>query len=113
MADYITIRKASGKWVVRAGGAIIGESEAAMELTEGSYPPVIYFPRADIGMAFLEKTEKTSHCPHKGDATYYSVSTAAETLRDVAWSYEAPKEAAAGIKDHIAFYTDQVAVEKL
>ena len=53
MAENITIRNAPGKWVVRAGGAILGESDRALELTEGDYPPVIYFPRDDIGMAFL------------------------------------------------------------
>lgn len=114
MADHITIRKAPGKWVVRAGGAIIGESSSALELTEGSYPPVIYFPRGDIGMAFLERTETTSHCPHKGDATYFSITTTGgEELSDAAWSYEKPKDGVAGIRDHLAFYTDRVAVEQL
>ena len=113
MADHIKIHKAEGKWVVRAGGAIIGESAEALSLTEGSYPPVVYFPREDIGMVFLEKTEKTSHCPHKGDATYYSVVTSAETLEDVAWSYEDPNSDVAAIKGHLAFYPNHVAVEKL
>ena len=65
MAENITIRNAPGKWVVRAGGAILGESDRALELTEGDYPPVIYFPRDDIGMAFLEKTASATTCPRK------------------------------------------------
>ncbi|QBY00940.1 DUF427 domain-containing protein [Rhodophyticola sp. CCM32] len=113
MSDHITIRKAAGKWVVRAGGAVIGESDQALELIEGSYPPVIYFPRGDIGMAFLEKTSKTTTCPHKGAATYYTVTSPDEELTDAAWSYEAPIKAVAGIKDHIAFYTDRITVEQL
>ncbi len=48
----ITIRKAPGNWTVRAGGAVIGESSNALELSEGDLAPVIYFPRSDIGMAF-------------------------------------------------------------
>lgn len=113
MSSHVTIAKATGKWVVRAGGAIIAETSNALELREGSYPPVIYFPRGDIGMAFLEKTEKTSTCPHKGHASYYTISSPGGDMTNVAWSYEDPKGDVAAIKDHIAFYTDRVAVEQL
>ena len=80
MADHISIRKAPGTWTVRAGGAVLGESQNALELTEGDYPFVIYFPRDDIAMAFLDRTDKTTHCPHKGDANYFSVVTKSATL---------------------------------
>ena len=70
MSDHIKIRQAPGTWVVRAGGAVLGESTNALELSEGDYPPVIYFPRDDLAMAFLEKTEHTSQCPWKGQASY-------------------------------------------
>ena len=110
----ITIRKADGNWVVRAGGAILGESSNALELTEGDYAPVIYFPRGDIAMAFLDTSEKTTHCPHKGDANYFSIVTKSQTIADAAWSYETPLEQVDRIKDHLAFYTnDLVAVERV
>ncbi len=73
MSDHIKIRQAPGTWVVRAGGAVLGESTNALELSEGDYPPVIYFPRDDLAMAFLEKTEHTSQCPWKGQASYFSI----------------------------------------
>ena len=114
MADHITIRKADGTWTVRAGGAVLGESTDALELSEGDYPPVIYFPRSDIAMAFLDRTEKTSHCPHKGDATYFSVVTKSTTLENAVWTYETPLEGVDRIKDHLAFYThDGITVEKI
>ncbi len=114
MAQHITIRKADGTWSVRAGGAVLGESINALELSEGDYPSVIYFPREDIAMAFLDETEKSTHCPHKGDARYFSVVTKSTTLKDVAWSYEDPKEDVARIKGHVAFYTDgDVTVEQI
>ena len=113
MADHIKIRPASGTWVVRAGGAVVGESAAARELSEGSMPPVIYFPRGDIAMAFLEKTDSTTRCPHKGTATYYTVSSPDGDVVDAAWSYEDPLADMAEIKGHLAFYPDRVAVEKL
>ncbi len=109
----ITIRKATGTWVVRAGGAVLGESTNALELSEGDLPPVIYFPREDFGMAFLDASDRTSYCPHKGDAKYFSVVTKNQVLKDVAWSYETPNEGVEAIAGHLAFYTDQVAVEKL
>ena len=114
MADHIKIRPASGTWVVRAAGAVIGESKAALELTEGDYTPVIYFPRADIAMAFLDASDTTSHCPHKGDAAYYSIIAKSGEIKDAAWSYENPKADVAAIKDHLAFYVnDDVTVERL
>ncbi len=114
MADQIKITKAPGSWTVRAGGAVLGESNAALELTEAGMAPVIYFPRSDIAMAFLDATETTSHCPHKGDARYYSVVTKSRTLENAVWSYENPKEDVAEIKDHLAFYgIDEITVEQL
>lgn len=113
MADHIKIRPASGTWVVRAGGAVLGESTAALELSEGDLPPVIYFPRDDVAMEFLDPSDRTSNCPHKGDAVYFSIVTKSTVLEDVAWSYEAPKSGVADIAGYLAFYPDQVAVEKL
>jgi uncharacterized protein (DUF427 family) len=113
MTSHIKIRKAAGTWVVRAGGAVIGESKTALELTEGDYPPVIYFPRADIGMAFLDASGQGSHCPFKGDATYYSIVTKSDVIKNAAWSYESPNADVAEIAGHLAFYPNLVAVEKL
>jgi uncharacterized protein (DUF427 family) len=110
----ITIRKAEGTWTVRAGGAVLGESRDALELIEGDYPAVIYFPRDDIAMAFLDRTDHSSHCPKKGDASYFSIVTKSTTLENAAWSYEAPMEGVDRIKDHLAFYaTDFVTVERV
>ena len=113
MADHIRIRKSDATWVVRTADAIIAESRDALELSEGDYPAVVYFPRGDVAMAFLEKTDKSTHCPHKGDATHYSISAPGGTLENAAWSYEAPKDDVAEIAAHVAFYTDRVNVEKL
>ena len=113
MADHIKIRPAGGTWVVRAGGAVLGESKNALELIEGEYPPVIYFPRDDIAMAFLDSSDTTSHCPYKGDARYFSIIAKSGAIKDAVWSYEDPKDGVAEIKDHLAFYTSKVTVEQV
>jgi len=113
MADHIKIRPAAGTWVVRAGGAVLGESKNALELSEGDYPAVIYIPRNDIAMAFLDASDTKSHCPYKGDASYYSIIAKSGEIKDAAWSYEDPKEGLEAIKGHLAFYTDRVAVEEV
>ncbi|MFK7938902.1 MAG: DUF427 domain-containing protein [Roseovarius sp.] len=113
MAD-IKIRKAEGTWSVRAGGAVLAESKHALELCEPGYDDVIYFPRDDIAMAFLDRTDLSTHCPHKGDASYFSIVTKSQTLENVGWSYETPSEGVARIKAHIAFSPNEfVAVEQL
>lgn len=113
MADHISIRNASGTWVVRASGAVLGESANALELTEGSSASVIYFPREDIGMSFLEKTASTTRCPHKGTATYFTVSGPDGDAVDAAWSYEDPSSEVSAIAGYVAFNVDRVAVEML
>ncbi|WP_171178436.1 DUF427 domain-containing protein [Ruegeria sp. HKCCD8929] len=114
MTDHIRIRKAPGKWSVRSGGAILGETTNALELSEGDLDPVIYFPRADIAMAFLDRTDKVTHCPHKGDANYYSIVNMSTVTENAVWTYENPIEAVAEIKEYLAFEKlDSVKVERL
>lgn len=113
MADHIKIRPATGTWVVRAAGAVLGESRNALELTEGDYPPVIYFPRTDIAMAFLDPTDMTSNCPYKGAASYFTIEAKSGPVPNAAWSYENPIKAVAEIKDYIAFFHEKVAVEQV
>ena len=114
MAEHIRIAPAEGTWVVRAGGAVLGESERALLLAEGDYPEIVYFPREDIAMEFLEASDTKTTCPHKGEASYFSIITKSTTLQDAAWSYELPISGVSEIAGHLAFRaTDQVAVEQV
>lgn len=113
MSDHIKIRPATGTWVIRAAGAVLGESSAALELTEGDMPPVIYFPRDDISMAFFDESDTTSSCPHKGSASYFHLEAKSGRIADAAWSYEDPKAGLEQIAGYLAFYTNKIAVEQL
>lgn len=114
MPRDITISPADGTWVVRAGGAVLGESSRALELVEEGYTPVIYFPRDDIAMAFLDQTDLTTTCPFKGEATYFSIVSKSKTYENAVWTYESPLDGVAKIKGYLAFYVQEgVAVEQV
>ena len=114
MTENIKIRALSGKWSIRAAGAVIAETRRALELTERGYDPVIYFPCNDIAMAFLDQTDKISQCPHKGDARYFSIITKNGPIENVAWSYKTQKKDLARIKDHLAFHlNDEITIEQV
>jgi uncharacterized protein (DUF427 family) len=59
-------------------------------------------------MALLTRSDRTTYCPYKGDAAYFSIALGGERSTDAVWSYEAPYPAVADIKDHLAFYPDKV-----
>ena len=107
----LSIVAAEGTWVVRAGGAVIGESERAFELVEGDGAPVIYFPRDDLGMAFLEGSPTVAASRTLGDARFFSIVTGAGLIEDAAWSYDSPRDGAERIAGLIAFDSRLVAVE--
>ncbi|GGH52053.1 DUF427 domain-containing protein [Frigidibacter albus] len=113
MNSQIHIRKLPGTLVVRAGGAVLGESDAALELTEGTLPPVIYFPRDDLAMAFLDGSDRRSSCPRKGEAEYFTIALNSGELADAGWSYPAPLAEATRIAGHVAFDTVRVTVERV
>ncbi len=113
MTTHIRIDPAEGCWVVRAEGAVIAESRSALALTEGARDPVIYFPRSDVAMAFLEPSDRVTRCPHKGETVYFHIAAAAGTIANAAWSYEAPLPGVAAIAGTLAFDPALVTVERI
>ncbi|NMM43168.1 DUF427 domain-containing protein [Rhodospirillaceae bacterium KN72] len=93
---------------VSVGGKVIAESRRALTLREAAYPAAVYFPREDVDMTALERSGHATYCPYKGDASYYSIPAGGARSENAVWSYEAPYEAVADIKDHLAFYPDRV-----
>jgi uncharacterized protein (DUF427 family) len=105
---HITITAIAEPVTVSVGGVRLGESHNALELREGSYPPVTYVPREDIDMSRLVRTEKATTCPWKGQASYYSIRTDGGLLDNAVWTYEDPIPDVAPIAGHLAFYSDRV-----
>ena len=75
---------------VEVGGELIAESSRALELRETGHRPRWYLPLEDVREGVLEPSEKTSHCPFKGDASYYSVRAGGELHPDLVWTYRDP-----------------------
>jgi uncharacterized protein (DUF427 family) len=93
---------------VTFAGAVIADTTRALTLKEVNYPPVQYVPRADADMSLLKPTAHTSHCPYKGDASYFSIQASGRSAENAVWSYTQPYPAVHAIKDHLAFYPDRV-----
>lgn len=110
----ITIEPATRRVRVSAGGTMIADTTHALVLREATYPAVYYIPRADVDRTKLLRTERVTHCPYKGDASYFSIRTESGPAIDNAiWSYETPYPAMAEIAGHLAFYPDKVTIEEL
>jgi uncharacterized protein (DUF427 family) len=104
----ITVKRTERRVVVRVGDQVIADSADALTLQESTYPPVQYIPLADVDPTALRRTESTTYCPYKGDASYYSVIASTGEVTDAVWIYEDPYPAVAEIVGHVAFYPNQV-----
>jgi uncharacterized protein (DUF427 family) len=108
-ADHpITVAPNPKRVAVKFNGRTIADTTHALTLREASLPPVQYIPRQDVDMTVLERTTHASHCPYKGDASYYSILVGGREAKNAVWTYEAPYPAVAAIKEHVAFYADRV-----
>lgn len=107
----ITVETHPGTVRARLDGTLLAESQAAVLLREGRYPPVLYFPPADVHMDRFEADPHRTHCPFKGDASYWNVVGAGERGDKAAWSYEEPFDQMEAIRSHLAFYADRIEIE--
>ncbi len=108
-ADHpISITPAAARVRVRLAGHTVADTTRALSLREASYRPVLYIPREDVDMTLLERTARSSHCPYKGDASYYSIKVEGRTAENAIWSYETPRPDVAEITGYMAFYPDRV-----
>jgi uncharacterized protein (DUF427 family) len=104
----ITIERNGTRVRVTVAGRVVAETTRALTLRESDYPPVQYVPRDDVDMSVLERSDNQSYCPYKGDASYYSITIGGSRGKNAVWTYEAPYQAVAEIKEYVAFYPDRV-----
>lgn len=108
----IVIAPHNGRVIVRFGGAVVADTRAALCLKEASYPAVFYVPRSDAQMAHFKRSAHTTHCPYKGDASYFDLEAGGKRAANAVWSYETPFPAMGEIREYLAFYPDKAAIEQ-
>ncbi len=103
-APHIKTGRVGKRVRVNFQGEVIADSTDAIALAEGSYPVVYYIPRKDVKMERLVPTSHRTHCPFKGDASYFSLGD----QENAVWSYETPFDDMLAIKELLAFYPNKV-----
>ena len=111
----IVTKPAGSRVQVKLNGEVIADSRDAVALDETPEghvvaPVVYYLPRKDVKMDRLVRSDHGTHCPFKGDASYYSFKDGAQ---NAVWSYEQPYDEMLAIKDLVAFYPDKVEIKAL
>ena len=80
-------------------GSVLAESDATIVIENNHY-----FPPDSIKSEFFNTSDTHTHCPWKGDASYYHITVDGQQNNDAAWYYPNPKDAAKEIKDYVAFW---------
>ncbi|KAA0099957.1 DUF427 domain-containing protein [Mycolicibacterium sp. P1-18] len=106
----ITVTPTGKHVVVRVQGEVVAETDAALTLQESTYPAVQYVPLADVVPSALTPSDTTTYCPYKGEASYYHLTAAGQTVDDAIWTYVQPYAAVDAIAGHVAFYADKAEV---
>jgi uncharacterized protein (DUF427 family) len=97
---------------VRVGTEVLADSGRALLVKETKHDPVVYLPRDDVRLDLLERTDHTTFCPFKGEASYWTLRLGSQVEENVVWSYEDPFDEVAGLKDYMAFYPERVEWER-
>ena len=104
----ITIARNGKRVRIRFAGQVIADTTRALTLQEANYATVQYIPRDDAAMSLLQCTAHASHCPYKGDASYFTIEAGGRVAENAVWSYQQPYPAMAEIAGHLAFYASRV-----
>ena len=108
----ITIENNPNRIKVAFNGTVIAETTRALVLKEGPLPPATYIPREDVQMSYLQRTDHSTHCPFKGNASYFSVRVGNEIADNAVWTYETPIDSVAQIKNCLSFYVEKLDVSE-
>jgi uncharacterized protein (DUF427 family) len=86
------------------GGETVVDSRRTLILFEKGHLPVYYFPLEDVREDLLEESDKHTHCPRKGEASYWTIRAGGKVAENAVWRYPEPIEDCPDISDHVAFY---------
>ena len=110
-SDYeIRVEPSKNSFRVEFNGARIADTTRVLVLHETRLAPALYFPADDVRMDFLGRTKLATHCPFKGNASYWSITVGDQTVENAVWSYEEPYRDAEPIRGYLSFYPDKVSI---
>jgi uncharacterized protein (DUF427 family) len=86
------------------GKETVVDSKRAKLLHESKLLPVYYFPEEDVRFDLLEPTDRSTRCPYKGEASYWTLRAGGREAPNAVWGYREPIESAPFLRGHVAFY---------
>jgi len=111
LSKDIKISPTKGRVTVIFDGKPIATSVRALDLYEPGAPLRVYLPRADVEAGALEASSHLTTCPYKGEASYHSLKSAGARAANAVWYYADPCPLVEPIRDHLAFWGDQIRYE--
>lgn len=109
-AHFMRVKPVKAKVKVTRGGVPLAETSNALRVIENGrdmYDPVLYIPQADVTGPLKSVEGKSTHCPLKGDASYFTLDG-----EEIAWTYDRPFEWSEELRGHVAFYAGKVVIEE-
>ena len=107
----IDLLPCQSKGRITHGGRILAVSDACLLVQESDHDARLYFPESDVNWEYFESSQHQTHCPFKGDASYWSFTQDGQTLDNVVWCYRNPLPEVSGLKGYVSFDTDALSVE--
>lgn len=107
----IDIEPTAAELKVWVGDTLVAQTTKPLRVSESKHHPVWYIPLADVKPDCIEPTATSTHCPFKGDASYWNLGPVGDRLSDAMWGYSTPFDECEALREHVAFYTDRVQLE--
>ena len=104
----VELERRGGRVTVRFAGAVVADSRDAVTVLETGHSSVHYLPRSDVRTDLLQRTARSTYCPFKGAASYWTLTVDGRVAENAVWSYETPYDECRELRDRMAFYASRV-----
>ena len=108
----VTLTPAGRRILVILGGETVADTTGALLCEESDHAPVYYLRMEDTRADAFTPTARSTYCPYKGTASYWTVRGGGLVAENAAWSYDLPYDECAALAKHVAFYGDKVEVRE-
>ena len=95
---------------IEVDGVTLAESTSPWLLFETGLPVRYYLPKTHVRLDLLEETDTSTHCPYKGEASYWSAHIDGTVHQDIAWSYPTPLPESERVAGLVAYYDEKLDV---